>query len=101
MTPPAPTGERATYARYLQSEHWLQLRAHLLLTRGNRCEACGKVGGAQAHHLSYARLGHELPEDIILLCPEHHQQAHSIGVAEAADAAYEFLIYRLGQPEEH
>jgi len=90
-----------TYREYLQSEHWQAKRTHILLTRGSRCQQCGALGPVHLHHVSYDRLGCERDEDILLLCTDCHRQMHSIGVAEAADAAYEFLVYIHGQPEEH
>ena len=32
----------------------------------------------EVHHLSYARLGRELPDDLIVLCPACHAIAHGL-----------------------
>ena len=33
-------------------------------------------GEAEVHHLSYERVGRELPEDLVALCPGCHRRAH-------------------------
>lgn len=46
-----------------------------------RCEKCGKRGSRRnwelhVHHLTYERYGHELVDDLIVLCLECHGQEH-------------------------
>lgn len=89
-----------TYPTYLQSPHWQHLRAHLLLTRGARCERCQALGAVDAHHLSYAHLGCERPEEIILLCRACHRDMHSLATVEAGDAAYERAARLFGPEDE-
>src|SRR5712664_3448892 len=56
------------YAEYLQSLHWKTFRLSVLAERGARCEDCGSVHQVQVHHQTYARLGHEFPTDVVVLC---------------------------------
>ena len=72
----------ATYQAVLASARWKRLRARLLRERGERCERCRAsfTPGTGArhlslHHLTYERLGHELDEDVQLLCETCHAEA--------------------------
>ena len=40
---------------------------------GNRCASCLDL---DAHHLIYHRYGEELPEDLMILCRNHHIKIH-------------------------
>lgn len=40
---------------------------------GNRCMSCMDL---DAHHLTYARYGHEDPEDLMIVCRAHHIEIH-------------------------
>ncbi|HVG99101.1 MAG TPA: AAA family ATPase [Chloroflexota bacterium] len=80
--PPAtvpPTAD-PEYVRYLNSNAWATKRAEILDRADGACEACGdelESGAAEVHHLTYARVFRELPEDLIALCPGCHRRAHS------------------------
>lgn len=64
-----------------RTEQWARLkRAAWDRSRGS-CERCGKPtrlgnGLSHLHHLTYARKGHELLEDVQLLCLDCHGQSH-------------------------
>lgn len=60
---------------YYATEHWISLRRAL---RGRRCEHCGEGGRMELHHLTYARLGAELPGDLVTLCDACHRSAHGL-----------------------
>lgn len=68
----------ANYRTYLNSAQWKTRRALLINERGSQCDNCGKVGLVQVHHLSYERLGRELPIDLQLLCLSCHKQVHGL-----------------------
>lgn len=65
---------------------WSTCRAarNVALARANwTCEhvdffgyRCLEFINLDAHHLTYERLGKELPEDLIILCRKHHIEAH-------------------------
>lgn len=84
VPPPAPTDGPPTasvdYVRYLHSAAWAAKRAAVLARADGRCEDCGAVvpaGETEVHHLTYARMGDELPEDLLALCPADHRRRHA------------------------
>ncbi len=64
------------YAAYLHSDHWRLLRLEILSTRGSQCERCKKFGRVDVHHLTYLRIGRELPSDLQVLCRSCHKAQH-------------------------
>lgn len=70
------------YREYLASDRWREKRREALRVAGYACDACGWHGrgrgglGLEVHHLDYARLGDELPEDLRVLCDRCHAEAH-------------------------
>jgi AAA domain/HNH endonuclease len=75
---PPPTADPA-YRRYLNSQAWAAKRGEILARADGECEECGAglgPGEAEVHHLSYERVGRELPEDLVALCPGCHRRAH-------------------------
>ena len=71
---------RPGYVRYLNSQAWAAKRAEILARADGLCEECGATlepGEAEVHHLSYERVGRELPEDLVALCPGCHRRAHA------------------------
>ncbi len=64
------------YQKYLQSEHWQNTRKTALTDRNYRCEKCGRRGPLHVHHLTYANLGAERPEDLQVLCEQCHRWEH-------------------------
>ena len=77
-----PHFDRALYNKVLRSARWRDMKARLLRFRGERCEGCPKVFASGAgkknlslHHRTYDRLGHELDEDVQLLCENCHEKA--------------------------
>lgn len=72
---PAARAEEG-YASYLQSPHWLATREWALERSRRRCEECG-ARGVDVHHLTYDRVGAELPGDLIVLCRRCHDYAHA------------------------
>lgn len=76
------------YLSYIHSPAWAHRRALYYRTHPRRCAACGNPR-VELHHLTYDRLGHEDPRDLIPLCDFHHRQAHDIrdmGVLTLAEA---------------
>ena len=63
------------YQAYLESPHWKTLRSETLCERGF-CAVCKATGNLRLHHCDYRRLGHELPDDLIVLCDDHHAALH-------------------------
>lgn len=65
------------YAAYLASDRWAVTRLGALHRAGWRCR-CGSRSCLQVHHLTYARVGAELPDDLVVLCRNCHQRVHGI-----------------------
>lgn len=64
-----------SYNSYLQSEYW---RAFAARQRKDRCFCCGVGERLQVHHLSYERLGRELPQDVVTVCGRCHFKIHVV-----------------------
>lgn len=65
-----------TYAQYLRSEHWANLKRRYRESRlPQACLGCGDPR-FQMHHRTYTRLGHELLTDLMPLCGDCHQAVH-------------------------
>jgi 5-methylcytosine-specific restriction endonuclease McrA len=67
------------YEQYLRSAQWKARRAQALDRAGDCCQKCGVSKWSrqlEVHHLTYARLGEELPQDLIVLCSECHSSTH-------------------------
>jgi 5-methylcytosine-specific restriction endonuclease McrA len=68
----------ATYHEYLASDDWQVKRSDVMQQAGYRCERCGLPWGLQVHHVTYERLGNELPEDLACLCRDCHRKLHGL-----------------------
>lgn len=81
-------------AEYYESEAWATKRTFALHRASYRCQWCKTTKRPlQVHHLSYANLYHEKPEDLMVLCPRCHQQADLEREEENAYAAYMMKKY--------
>ena len=64
------------YRDYLRSPTWWA-KAIAAKARANwRCQVCECEGPLEAHHITYARLGHETAGDILVLCEACHMEIH-------------------------
>ena len=69
---------------YLFSPHWERVRRRAKVRAKYRCEqkGCRSTGGRlDVHHITYARLGNELPDDVEALCRDCHKKKHDSGEA--------------------
>jgi len=65
------------YAAYLTTKHWKQVaHAARARARGQCALSSFHRGELHVHHRNYLRLGHELPEDVIVLCWRCHARFH-------------------------
>jgi len=84
------------YAEYLKSNHWYYKRNKALNKAFFQCQVCNSKGHIirpandpdfveyrecqlHVHHRTYERKGHELPQDLIVLCSECHELFHKHG----------------------
>lgn len=63
------------YREYLDSPEWKVRRREAIDAAGKRCKRCGRAGALMVHHLTYERLGHELPGDLEVVCKVCHPEA--------------------------
>jgi hypothetical protein len=59
---------KMTYAQYLNSEHWQDVRARFWAGRlhNGTCSCCGGRNKLQVHHRTYRRIGREWLNDLRL-----------------------------------
>lgn len=74
--PVAEAMRKQFYKKYIKSERWKQVRAQSIKRANGICQRCGVEKAVQAHHLSYARVGDEPPEDLLAVCRPCHHQMH-------------------------
>jgi hypothetical protein len=72
---------RVDYNEYIHSAEWKAFARKCKALAGWRCEneKCRRLGNEytlDAHHLTYARLGHERLTDIRVLCKKCHAEVH-------------------------
>jgi hypothetical protein len=69
-----------SYDDYRKSPHWIEFRKAALERSKKACERCGGSSGVvlQVHHLTYERIGRELPDDVQVLCKDCHTVAHTL-----------------------
>lgn len=73
----ATSAGRALYDWYIEHSHvWKAIRQWALSRSSGRCEQCGATYNLHVHHKTYARLGHEHPEDVMVLCEVCHEREH-------------------------
>lgn len=66
------------YKRYIQSDHWKELRETKLMESNGRCQKCKRTSNLQVHHLTYDRKGCERLSDLMVLCERCHEKAHNL-----------------------
>lgn len=71
------TDSQQWYQRYLQTDHWRELRLCKLEEIGNRCEKCKRKSRLHVHHLKYTPYGERLA-DLQVLCEECHEHVHGL-----------------------
>jgi 5-methylcytosine-specific restriction endonuclease McrA len=81
------------YATYISSVEW-RLKAHDAKRRaGWVCMLCEATTALEVHHRTYARLGRELPTDLVVLCWRCHRRHHAtLGAPRAAETCCEQLM---------
>jgi hypothetical protein len=78
---PAKSAFYRAYDEYLLSPAWAEKRAQCLSTTSGICLHCG-APARQAHHVIYAQVGDECPEDLVPLCEPCHTEIHATAKSE-------------------
>lgn len=68
---------RESYQRYLASTEWQERRRLALQRDRNVCQGCHRARAVEVHHLTYEHIGKELLYELVSLCRECHETAHS------------------------
>jgi HNH endonuclease len=61
------------YNEYLRSEHWKVFNEGC---KKKTCFRCGRTNDLHLHHITYERIGEELPKDVVTLCSSCHVEVH-------------------------
>lgn len=64
------------YSVYLGSEEWRRKSMATIAAAGGICSYCNTAPAVQAHHVTYDRVGEELPEDLRAICLKCHRMVH-------------------------
>lgn len=70
------------YYEYIASEEW-RSKADATKARDGHCLLCGSTHHLDAHHLTYAHLGDERPDELVTLCRRCHELVHENGLHES------------------
>lgn len=70
---------RKAYREYLLSPEWQTRRLLAIEAAGGCCQVCNSSRRLDVHHRTYARIGGELPGDLITLCRGCHAIFHAHG----------------------
>jgi hypothetical protein len=70
----------AEYEAYMHSIKWIQKKNHIFRKRGRVCKMCGATDELEVHHKNYDRLGHEIDDDLLIVCKTCHPKADAARV---------------------
>jgi cytochrome c553 len=76
------------YEEYRRSAHWRAV-SRLMRSLEKVCEICAFPYELNVHHKTYERLGHEHPNDLIVLCRACHARTHFL---DDIDSYPQFLL---------
>jgi hypothetical protein len=73
------SSSKKEYDKYLNTEHWRNLRLKIAEQRNYKCEKCKKIvrKSYHIHHLTYDNIGKEKDEDLMFLCEKCHNEIHN------------------------
>lgn len=67
---------RHEYLKYIQSDHWKELRTLKAQTAGKKCIVCGVTYPLHCHHIRYKNFTDCTLDDLVMLCEAHHDILH-------------------------
>lgn len=100
MKKPRPTSQQR-YARYIKSDRWAKRKVEYYFRHDKVCWRCGSRDGIHLHHHTYLRLGNELNEDLVPLCPPCHRRVHALHGAEPGYDLTDATIEAIGEHPGH
>lgn len=66
------------YSEYITSDAWFKKRDAFFRKNKYQCAVCSIKANVQVHHMSYAHLGDERENELVVLCYWHHQEYHAL-----------------------
>lgn len=66
------------YAAYIKSDAWRERCRKFFKKYGQRCAACNSGFNINVHHMAYTNMGHELDEELAVLCSPCHLEYHTL-----------------------
>ena len=77
---PVKAKDYIDYKDYITSDAWQksERRLNCIKAARNKCQMCSAMFGLEVHHISYANLGKELPQELVLLCALCHDHTHKM-----------------------
>lgn len=75
---PNLTQRQLEYREYLKSNHWKEVREAALERADYKCQLCSNKEYLNVHHNNYKNLGHEDPNDLVVLCRNCHRKFHNV-----------------------
>jgi hypothetical protein len=66
------------YRSYIKSDAWRRKRIEVIRRAKGVCERCGRWPIVNVHHLTYQRLGNEMPGDLLGVCLVCHEELHGV-----------------------
>lgn len=75
---------KMSYAEYLRTPHWADVRAGAIERAGDRCQVCAKRYHLHVHHNNYSNLGNEPDVDLFVMCVDCHERYHGRGTYAAS-----------------
>jgi len=85
------------YSHYMQSKAWFDRKKGIRDRANGKCERCGSDFKTEVHHLTYANLGDEGDDELILLCRKCHMISHLWGIGKFAGYLDAQLRYSEGE----
>jgi hypothetical protein len=65
------------YQSYLLTPAWRAKRAAVMSRAGGLCEGCRSTDATEVHHMTYKHVFNELLFELVALCRDCHERAHS------------------------
>lgn len=88
------------YTNYLQTVKWKKLRQEAFVRSKYKCEACGENYRLRTHHKKYPDvLGEEKLGDLVVLCYNCHELAHTMSSQQPRDRNFNGMA--LGESSLH
>ena len=68
---------KQSYADYLKTKHWKNIREKKIKDANNKCQLCCKTNNLHVHHRTYENIGNENNKDLVVLCQKSHSKFHN------------------------